>query len=108
MYSFRASDHAEANVVAEPYAKIEAIVAAAMTGLTGPKASTCPKGLTPYSEDEISQASQVYDFSNARFMDKSTSSFLGSCQFNLRGIMFGSSAHVEAKYRWHSTPYDTH
>ena len=53
MYSFKASDHAEANVLAEPYAKIEAIVAAAMTGLPNPKTSTCPTGLRPYKEDEI-------------------------------------------------------
>ena len=108
MYSFKASDHAEANVLAEPYAKIEAIVAAAMTGRTNPKTSTCPKGLRPYNEDDIRKQAKLMIFSNARFMDKSTASFLGSCQFIIRGIMFGPSAHVEAKYRWHSTPYDPH
>ena len=53
MYSFRASDHAEPNVLAGPYAKIEEIVEAAMTGVTNPKTSTDPRGLRPYNEDEI-------------------------------------------------------
>ena len=53
MFSFRASDHAEPNVLAGPYAKIEEIVEAAMTGVTNPKTSTDPRGLRPYNEDEI-------------------------------------------------------
>lgn len=53
LYSFKASNHEQPNVLAEAYAKIEAIVAAAMTGQTNPKTSLCPQGLRPYTEDEI-------------------------------------------------------
>ena len=40
-------------MLAEPYAKVEAIVAAAMTGQTNPRTCVCPKGPMPYNEDDI-------------------------------------------------------
>ena len=53
LYSFKASNHEHANALVEPYAKIEAIVAASMTGQMNPKTSLDPRGMRPYSEHEI-------------------------------------------------------
>ena len=51
LHSFRASNHDEPNVLEEPYAKIEAIVAAAMEHQVHPKTSLC--GLQSYTKDEV-------------------------------------------------------
>ena len=60
LYSFKASNYEPANVLAKPYAKIEAIVAAAMTGQMNLKTwSLDPRSMRPYTEDEIRRQAKL-------------------------------------------------